>query len=143
MFSAGEQLLVPDDPVARLLGYLAAVWPELAGGVEPRPARHRGTHLQVTRAPAGGRRDWPLVESLLVCDVSHEDAQQAGQDVERLHSLVDAWPWEDPAIERDPLSDGASPAYNPLPERIPAYTISFKVKLIAGAPAPDYLSTTD
>ena len=131
--SGAEGVLVPDDPVGRLLDYLQAVWPELQAGVEPRPARFQGAHLQVTRGPASGRRDWPLVESMLICDVSHEDAGQAGQAVERLHSLVDVWPWEDPGVERDPQRDQASPAYNPLGDpRVPAYTVSFKVKLVAG-----------
>lgn len=137
MSGAAEVLPTVDDPVARLIGYLATEWPELAAGIEPRPTAGGGLHLKVTRGPAGGRRDWPLVESMLICDLSHPDALTAGAAVEKLHNLVDVWPWWDPGVEREPLLDPASPIYNPLDDpRIPAYTLSFRVKLIAGVEPP-------
>lgn len=133
----GPDLPTPGDPVIRFMDYVRARWPTgIVVGVEPRPAGLEGMHLQVVRGPGGGRRDWPLVDSMLICDLSHEDVETVGAAVERLHNLVDLWPWEDPGVEREPRRDPVSPVYNPLDDpRVPAYTISFRVKIIAGVPA--------
>lgn len=136
MFDALD-LPVPDDPVLRFIDYVRARWPSrIVVGVEPRPAELEGLHLRVIRGPGSGRRDWPLVDSMLICDLSHEDVETVGAAVEQLHNLVDLWPWADPGVEREPRRDPASPVYNPLDDpRVPAYTISFRVKIIAGVPA--------
>lgn len=137
MQDASDELLVADDPVGRFIDYLGRYWPELTAGIESRPAGSGGLHLKVVRGPGGGRRDWPRVDSMLICDLSHPDALTAGAAVEKLHSLVDVWPWRDPGVEREPLRDPASPVWNPLDDpRIPAYTLTFRVKITAGVQPP-------
>lgn len=145
MFADPSALPVPDDPVMRFLEYVRAWWPgPIVAGVEPRPADLVGVHVRVVRGPGAGRRAWPLVDSMLICDVSHEDVEAAGAAVERLHNLVDVWPWQDPGVEREPRTDPASPVYNPLDDpRVPAYTLTFRVKIIAGVPPNSGAPHTD
>lgn len=123
-------------PVERVVSYLSGGLQQdyrgVVVGIEPRPAKHRGLHVRALRTGGGERTDYPFVPYLFTFDVSHEDALTAEAAVDRVHSLIDAWPWQDPGVYREPALDRAGAVWNPLDDpRIPAFTLSTRVTFVA------------